>query len=317
MNILVTGSAGFIGSNLCEALVNEGHSVVGIDCFTPYYSVALKELNANHIKSLGVETKRVDLSTDNLDGVVTGFDVIFHLAAQPGISSQVSFETYLQNNFVATQRLIEVASKDPGLKMLINIGTSSIYGLDATLDEESAPRPASNYGVTKLSAEQLALSYQREKKLKACSFRLFSVYGPRERPDKMFPRALKSVLTGSEFPLYEGSLDHLRSFTYISDIIDGFELALNNLDKINGEIFNLGTDMEFTTKEALDAVEKVSGKKLNTVLSPHRSGDQNRTHTNIAKIKNVLNYSPKVSLEEGVNKTFNWYKNNLEFILVA
>jgi len=314
MNILVTGSAGFIGSNLCEALVKEGHTVIGIDCFSPYYSIALKELNAKHIQSLGVETKRLDLATDPLEDVVKGFDVIFHLAAQPGISALVTFETYLKNNVVATQRLIEAVAKDPNIKMLVNIATSSIYGLDATLTEDVAPKPASNYGVTKLTAEQLVLSYQREGKLKACSFRLFSVYGPRERPDKMFPKAIKSVLTGSEFPLGEGSLEHLRSFTYISDIIQGLILAINNLDKVNGEIFNLGTDQEFKTKEALEAVEAISDKKIIYVEAPRRPGEQSRTHADISKIKSILGYNPEISLEEGVKRTYLWYKDNPEFL---
>lgn len=315
MKILVTGSAGFIGSNLCEALVKAGHAVVGIDCFTPYYSVALKELNAKHIQDLGVETKRLDLATDNLDGAVCGFDVIFHLAAQPGISAQVSFEDYLKNNLVATNRLVEASSKDLKLKMFINIGTSSIYGLNATLDEEQAPRPASNYGVTKLAAEQLVLSYQREKKIKACSLRLFSVYGPRERPDKMFPKAILSVLKGSEFPLYEGSEKHLRSYTYVEDTVAGITSVLKNLAKVEGEIINIGSDKCFSTREALDLVEKHAGGKIKKVVVPRVLGDQVRTHANIEKARLLLGYNPKYDLDSGVKKTCLWYKENLNRFL--
>ena len=186
MKILVTGAAGFIGSHTAERLKKLGHNVVGLDNFSPYYDIELKKLNAKALSEKNIEILKMDLRNENLEEKLSSdFDFIFHFAAQPGISSACTFEDYFSNNILATQRLIafsENLSKSP---FFVNIATSSIYGLEATFPENVAPKPASWYGVTKLAAEQLVLAKARENKLMGTSFRLFSVYGPRERPDKL------------------------------------------------------------------------------------------------------------------------------------
>jgi UDP-glucuronate 4-epimerase len=311
MKILITGAAGFIGSNASLHFNKQGHEVIGIDCFTDYYDVSQKKLNARNLSEKGITVLEYDLSKDDYAKEINGIDAVLHFAAQPGISSKVSLETYVKNNIFATHRLIETVKNIPSLKMFVNIATSSVYGLNATDREIDPPKPASYYGVTKLAAEQLVLSYQREGNLKACSTRLFSIYGPRERPDKLFPRLIKSILRDEEYPLFEGSEDHQRSYTFVGDIVKGFEVILNNMDKVNGEIFNFGTDQVFTTREAIQTTEKVLGKKAKPKMLPRRPGDQYTTAANITKSRTILGYSADTNLEEGIKQTVEWYKENL------
>jgi UDP-glucuronate 4-epimerase len=311
MNILVTGAAGFIGSHLAERLADRGHSVRGLDCFTDYYSVALKELNARQIQEKGVEFLRLDLAEDDLTPAVRDVDAVYHAAAQPGISATTPFETYLRNNVTATYRLLEAVRAVPSFRGLINISTSSVYGADASGDETTEPKPTSYYGVTKLAAEQLALAYTRDRGLPTCSLRLFSVYGPRERPDKLYSKLIRCILEDEPFPLYEGSEHHLRSYTYISDALDGLVAALRNLDACVGEIFNIGTDVTHTTEEAIETVQRVIGKKANIETAPPRPGDQLKTHADIEKARRVLEYNPTTTLREGVEEMVEWYRRHI------
>lgn len=312
MKILITGIAGFIGSHTAERLQAMGYTVIGIDNFSSYYDIAIKRKTTGELQAKGIKIIEADLIEDktyqNLD---TDFDYIFHFAAQPGISSAVSFEEYFENNVLATQKLIQfVRDRNVNLKLFVNIATSSIYGKEAFYDEEKAPRPASNYGVSKLAAEQLVLFHAREEKFKACSFRLYSVFGPRERPDKLYPKLIHSAYTGEAFTLYEGSDKHLRSFTFIDDIVDGIVSVFGKEEIINKEVINLGTDIESTTQEGIDTVEKISGKKINIQIVPKRAGDQLRTLAIIDKARMLLNYNPKTTLEEGLKKHTEWYLNN-------
>lgn len=311
MKILVTGAVGFIGSHLAERFCSKGHTVIGLDNFSPYYSVELKKLNAKAIEEKGCRVIECDLSKDDLSSLVSSVDVLYHLAAQPGISSSVSFEDYNRNNVIATYRLLEACSKVPGFKLFANISTSSVYGKFACDTEETVPKPVSYYGVTKLAAEQLALSYQRNKGLPVTSVRLFSVYGERERPEKLFPKLIRSILESTPFPIFEGSMDHQRSFTYITDIIDGLELALENASKCIGEIFNLGCDMSTRTGDNIGIIEEVLGKKAIFEVKPRRLGDQEKTQANIEKARRFLGYEPKILPEDGLKKEALWYKEKI------
>ncbi|MEK7594978.1 MAG: NAD-dependent epimerase/dehydratase family protein [Patescibacteria group bacterium] len=311
MKILVTGAAGFVGSHLAERLSEKGHEVVGLDCFTPYYSRDLKELNVKSIKEKGCRFLECDLTIDNLSDATFRVDVVYHLAAQPGISSSTAFESYERNNVIATFKLLEACQSASDLKCFVNIATSSIYGKIATESEEASPKPTSFYGVTKLAAEQLVLAYNRDKGFPATSVRLFSVYGERERPEKLYPKLIKSILEGSEFPLFEGSEKHQRSYTYVSDIIDGLELVLKNKDKCIGEILNLGCDTATITGDNIKIVENILGRKAKIVLKPKRLGDQEKTKANINKARKLLGYEPKVLPKDGLRREVLWYKEHV------
>jgi len=311
MKILVTGIAGFIGSHTAERLCDAGHNVIGVDNFNDYYSLELKQLNVKSLLEKGVKIIKKDLRDENLSEILpTDIDYIFHFAAQPGISATSSFEDYFTNNVIATKNLIDYALLCKNLKLFVNIGTSSIYGLEATFPESVAVKPASHYGVTKLAAEQLVLQKSREQKIRACSLRLYSVIGPRERPEKMYTKLIACGINNEAFPLYEGSDKHLRSFTYVGDIVDGVVSVMGNENKVDGEVINLGTEVEHTTQDGIEAVEKVLGKSITINIVPKRAGDQSRTKANIDKARSLLNYNPQTTLLESVTYQVNWYKAN-------
>lgn len=311
MKILVTGVAGFIGSHTAERLASLGHEVLGIDNFNDYYDINLKLLNAKAVETAGVKILKLDLrSVDVFRELPKDVDYIFHFAAQPGISSSCSFEDYFSNNIIATKNLVDYALKCESLKLFANIATSSIYGLEATFPEDIAPKPASHYGVTKLAAEQLVLQKSRELQMKACSLRLYSVIGPRERPEKMYTKLIACGLNDTAFPLYEGSDKHLRSFTYVGDIVDGVVSVVGKENDVDGEVINLGTEVEHTTQDGIDAVEQVLGQKIAIDVVPKRAGDQSRTKADIDKAKRLLDYNPQTTLLESVTHQINWYKEN-------
>lgn len=311
MRILVTGAAGFIGSHTAERLADMGHEVVGVDNYSDYYDVALKELNAKALAKKGIEVLRLDLRKDELDTLFSeGIDYIFHFSAQPGIAVTSTFEDYLSNNFIATQKLLDAIEKLEVKPFFVNIATSSIYGLQATMTEDEAPLPASWYGVTKLAAEQLVLAYSRRGLLKSTSLRLYSVYGPRERPDKLYTRLIDCGINDKPFPLYDGSEKHLRSFTYVQDIVDGIVSVIGKEDVTNGEIFNLGTEEENSTATGIAIVENILQKKIQIEHKPARPGDQSRTKANIDKARKLIGYNPTTSLEDGLRAQETWFREN-------
>jgi nucleoside-diphosphate-sugar epimerase len=311
MKVLVTGAAGFIGSHAAEKFNELGFEVIGLDNFSAYYDISLKELNAKTLKEKGIEVLKLDLRTDDfLKRLPSDIDYIIHFSGHPGISASSTFEDYLTNNFIATQQLLNWIEKLDNKPYFINIATSSIYGLEATLSEDEIPLPVSWYGVTKLAAEQLVLSYIRRKMLKGTSLRLYSVYGPRERPDKLYTRLIDCGLNNKTFPLYEGSKKHVRSFTYVHDIIDGIVSIIGKEDICNGEIINLGTEKESTTAEGIAAVEEVLGVSIKMNSIPARPGDQSRTKANINKAKRLLNYNPQTTLLVGVKAQVKWFKES-------
>jgi nucleoside-diphosphate-sugar epimerase len=236
---------------------------------------------------------------------------VYHSAAQPGLSATTPFETYARNNITATYRLLEAVKKEPSLQGFFYLSTSSVYGAFATESETAEPKPTSDYGVTKLAAEQLALSYQRTQGLPACSLRLFSVYGPRERPEKLYSKLIRAILEDRTFPLYEGSEDHVRSYTYVGDAVDGLIAALHNLDRCIGEIFNIGTDATITTGEGMRIIEEIIGKRARIERKPKRPGDQLQTQANIDKARRVLGYNPTTTPKEGLEKQVEWYKQSI------
>jgi UDP-glucuronate 4-epimerase len=311
MNILVTGAAGFIGSHLAERLAALGHSVRGLDCYTDFYSRALKQLNADAIAKKGVEIVPCDLAADDLTEALHSIDVVYHAAAQPGLSATATFATYARNNLTATYRLVEAARQVASLKALIYISTSSVYGSVATGSESSEPRPTSHYGVTKLAGEQLALAHHRDGGLPACSLRLFSVYGPRERPDKLYSKLICSILQDKRFPLYEGSEDHVRSYTYIDDAIEGLVRVLERWDRCVGEIINIGTDRTITTRQGIRIIEDIIGKPARIENRPKRAGDQLKTQADIRKARRILSYEPVTVPEEGLAKQVAWYNEHI------
>ena len=308
MKVLVTGAAGFIGSHVAETLVRAGHEVRGLDNFDNFYARPLKVRNARALRSAGCELLEADLITSDLETLVAGSEIVVHAAAQPGNSAATSFASYVRNNLQATWCLLEALRPSPSLEFFVNISTSSVYGHEATAPESAAAQPVSHYGVTKLAAEQLVMARQREDGLPACSLRLFSVYGERERPDKLFPRLIGSALGGPPCPLYEGSRDHSRSFTYVGDVINAIKNALERQASCNGEIINIGNDGEHRTGEVIDLVESLMGVPPRLEMRPRRHGDQLHTRADIGKARQLLGFAPRTAAEEGLRREIEWMR---------
>ena len=311
MKILITGAAGFIGSHVAEYFAQQGYETYGVDNLSDYYTVELKKMNVTAIRNKGVHFIEADL-THTITNFPENVDYIFHFAAQPGISATTPLKEYIKNNIIATQELLNwTIQHNKHLKCFVNIATSSIYGKTATLPEDAAPEPISFYGTTKLAAEQLVMGQQRLGKLNACSLRLYSVYGPRERPEKLYTKLIAAIFKNAAFPLHQGSKNHSRSFTYVGDIVAGIAKTIGKEDHINGEIINLGAETTHTTQEGIALVEKITGKKVTVTSTAPRPGDQLKTTAIIAKARKLLDYKPSTPLEEGLRQQVAWYKTRM------
>jgi UDP-glucuronate 4-epimerase len=311
MIVLLTGGAGFIGSHLAERLASIGHDVHVLDALTDTYSPELKALNVQGLRDRRINFQKLDLAAADLHRAMHNVEFVFHLAGQPGISAALPFEVFAHNNILATSRLLDSVRGSRVLRGFINISTSSVYGIDASGDETTTPAPASSYGVSKLAAEQLVLARSRDEGMPACSLRLFSVYGPRERPEKLYTKLIGCLIDDREFPLFDGSAEHIRSYTYVGDIVDGMIAVMNQFDRCNGEIFNLGTEDAITTAQAIRIAESLVGRRARIVTQPKRPGEQLRTRANIGKARRVLGYSPRVSLEDGLAQEIAWYRAHI------
>jgi UDP-glucuronate 4-epimerase len=295
MRYVVTGAAGFIGSHLVEALRQAGHDVVGLDCFTDYYDVALKEANARNL-----DVRRVDLACDTLD--FDGYDGVFHLAGQPGVRSFGEvFPLYLTRNVLASQRVFEAAARD-GARVVFS-SSSSVYGAAERYPtpEETPPHPLSPYGITKLACEQLADAYVREFGLDCVILRYFNAFGPRQRPDMAFTRIAFALRDGHPFTLY-GDGEQSRGWTYVSDVVDATVLAMQG----GAGTYNVGGAIEASMNETIALFEEIAGRTLDVVREPVVPGDQRRTSADTTRLRTELRWQPRVSLEEGLRRQWEW-----------
>jgi nucleoside-diphosphate-sugar epimerase len=306
MNCLVTGCAGFIGSHLSERLLADGHKVVGVDCFTAYYPRPIKERNLAGFRSHPNFTfHELDLSADPLGDVVGRAEVIFHLAAMPGLNkSWTDFDLYARHNLTATHRLLETIKGRPP-KKFVYVSTSSVYGKYASGDESLPTRPSSPYGITKLAGEQLCRVHHDEFGLPAVVLRYFSVYGPRQRPDMGYHLFINAVLQGKPITLTGDGLQ-VRGNTYISDCV---EATVRAADAMPGEVFNLGGGELTTVIEVIRKIERITGKPAIIERHPPRKGDQLATGADVGKLYRHLGWKPTTGLDEGLTKQVEWQRS--------
>lgn len=306
---LVTGAAGFIGSHLCEALLSEGHEVIGADAFIPYYPRVLKESNlSGFISHPRFRFHELDLRTADVLPLVKDCDVIFHEAAMAGLmKSWTDFELYVSCNVIATQRLLEAArlARTPHF---IHISTSSVYGKQAVGAEETrCPTPYSPYGVTKVAAENLCRAYAENYQIPITILRYFSVYGPRQRPDMAYHILIRALLNNEVFKVY-GDGTQTRSNTYIADCVRATIAAFERRSVVVGETINIGGGEVVALNDVIQILQELTGKRLRLERCPARPGDQQHTAANIEKARRLLNFCPSTPVRKGLRAQAEWQK---------
>jgi nucleoside-diphosphate-sugar epimerase len=307
MHCLVTGAAGFIGSHLCEHLLQAGHSVVGLDDFIPYYPRSLKELNLQSVcRHPDFTFHEVDLRSERLDEALDEVEAVFHLAAVPGLSrSWVDFDLYQSCNITATQRLLEAVRRHGGLRRFVYASTSSVYGRYASGDESLPARPISPYGVTKLAAENLCRAHAEEFALPLIVLRYFSIYGPRQRPDMGYQRFIHAMLRGQPVTVCGDGLQ-IRGNTYIDDCC---EATIAALEAPVGEVYNVGGGETANVWEILSKLETILDCRAVVQREPPRPGDQRFTSADTSRLARHLGWRPRIGLDEGLALQVAWQRS--------
>lgn len=300
MRSLVTGCAGFIGSHLTERLLEEGHEVTGIDCFTDYYSREIKENNLKNAlgnkKFKFIEEDIVDLKE------FPEVDYVFHQAAQAGVRASwgKSFEIYTRCNILATQKLLEYY-KERDLKKFVYASSSSIYGNvdELPIREETPKKPFSPYGVTKLAAENLCNLYYMNYGMPTASLRYFTVYGPRQRPDMAIAKFVNAAMKGGVIEVY-GDANQTRDFTYISDAVNANFLAAKS--DVKGESFNIGGGSRISVNDLVGLIKDAVGKDVKVRHIEEQKGDVRDTYADTTRARELIGYVPEIGIKDGIIK---------------
>ena len=314
--ILVTGAAGFIGSNLTRSLLNKGNvQIVGLDNFDDFYSREQKERNMSSFIS-NQDFTFFEGDIRNMDDLLAlpEIDVIVHLAAKAGVRPSILNPVLYQDvNVAGTQNLLEFA-RQKEIKQFVFGSSSSVYGINEHVPwiEEEKLMPISPYASTKLSCEMLGHVYSHLYGIRFLALRFFTVYGPAQRPDLAIHKFFNSILKGDAIPVFgDGSTS--RDYTFVEDTIQGIEAAIDYKDT-DFEIINLGNRQTVTLSQLIEAIENVCGKKAIIDRQPEQPGDVPQTYANIARAQKLLNYRPKTSLEAGLNAFYEWYLDNQKSI---
>jgi nucleoside-diphosphate-sugar epimerase len=305
MVVVVTGAGGFIGSHLCGHLLASGDEVRGVDAFTDYYSHERKEENLVAL----LEDDRftfygADLLEMPLEALLDGADVVYHLAGQPGVRSSwgSDFAEYLQHNVLATQRLLEACADNPPEKFLF-ASSSSIYGdtTSSPTSESTCPHPVSPYGVTKLAAEHLCDLYRARGSVRTASLRLFTVFGPRQRPDMAFSRLVSCALRQGGFELY-GDGEQTRDCTFVGDVVK----AMRNAATSNWlGVANIGGGLQISMNEVIALLSEICGP-IDVKRTPPSPGDVRHTAADTRLAQRAFGYRPSTTLREGLEAMVAW-----------
>jgi nucleoside-diphosphate-sugar epimerase len=305
MVALVTGAAGFIGSHLCERLVADGAEVRAIDAFTDYYPRELKEANvAPLLDDEHFAFVEADLADVSLAPLLDGVETVYHLAGQPGVRSSwgSDFATYVKRNVLVTARLLESCRVHPPGK-LVFASSSSVYGNAESYptSELARPQPVSPYGVTKLAAEHLCEVYRVNFGLPTASLRLFSVYGPRQRPDMAFSRLVHNAIRGGVFELY-GDGEQTRDCTFVGDVVTAMRDAAAS-DWVG--VANIGGGHQVSMNEVISRLSSICGE-VDVLRAPPATGDARHTCADTRAAAAGFGYRPRTTLEEGLEAMIEW-----------
>ncbi|NPA36603.1 MAG: NAD-dependent epimerase/dehydratase family protein [Chlorobi bacterium] len=314
--ILVTGSAGFIGSHLCEHLISQGYDVVGIDNFDPFYRKEYKI--HNHNVNLGKDNYtffEVDLKKkDLLVPAFTDVGVVIHLAGKAGVRPSIEDPgAYIDNNIIVTQNILDVM-KENGIKKMLFASSSSVYGNnpDTPWSEElDVNNPISPYAFTKKACELQNHTYHHLYGMDILNLRFFTVFGPRQRPDLAIHKFIKMMFRGEPIPMFgDGSTS--RDYTYVKDTVSGITGALEYIIENDNvfDVVNLGHNHPVKLIDLINAIGKATGKTPVIERKPMQPGDVNVTYADIKKAKLMFGYNPRTPLEEGLSRFVEWFREN-------
>jgi len=318
MKILVTGAAGFVGSHAAEDLLNQGHCVVGLDNFDPFYGRADKQRYLTPLLAreafLFVEADICDSAAmDELFQTAGPFEAILHLAAKAGVRPSIADPLgYQRVNITGTMRLLERAVKqDPAPKFLF-ASSSSVYGNNPKVpfsETDPVDNPISPYAATKKAGELICHTYHHLYGLPVFCLRFFTVYGPRQRPDLAIAKFTRNILAGEPIEMY-GDGTTSRDYTYVDDIVAGVRRAVERCDGY--EIINLGSNHPITLRDMIDTVAAACGREPQIKRMPMQPGDANRTFADVDKAARLLGYAPATPFDQGVARQVEWFRGVMD-----
>jgi len=318
MRILVTGAAGFIGFHLCEKLLEDKHTVLGIDNINNYYDVKLKKDRLKILlRKKNFKFKKIDISDNNfvkkIYPIAKNFKIIIHLAAQAGVRYSVTHPyKYIESNVKAQISILELAKRIKSFEHLIYASSSSVYGSNKKIPfsiNDRVDNPISLYGASKRSGELITQSYSQMFNINCTGLRFFSVYGPWGRPDMAAYIFTKNLFENKPLDLFNfGRME--RDFTFIDDIINGIAQLIKIKKRKNElhKIYNLGNNKPEPLLKLVSLLETLCERKAKVIKKRMQPGDVRHTYANIKESKKDLKFKPKTNLEDGLEKFVSWYK---------
>lgn len=318
MKILLTGCAGFIGSHTLDRLLADGHEVIGVDNYDPFYARSLKNANIeqheNNMRFNLLEADLADPETYAKLNFLCGdvpIDAIIHLAAKAGVRPSIEDPVgYQRANVIATQSLLEYA-KQRGIKQFVFASSSSVYGVNPNVpwsEQDAVLRPISPYASTKVSCELMGHVYSHLYGIRVLGLRFFTVYGPRQRPDLAINKFIRLIEAGEPIPVF-GDGSTRRDYTYIDDILDGIVGALHYQES-QYEVINLGNNETVSLSKMIETIEEVLGKKAIIDRQPEQPGDVPQTWASLDNAKRLLGYESKTSFFDGVRAFVDWSRRS-------
>ena len=318
MHILITGAAGFIGADLAQKLLARGHTVVGVDNFNDYYDVSLKQARLANIEAQS-NASNFELLNANIEDRTailelfesSKFDAVVNLAAQAGVRYSIENpQSYIDSNMVGFANILE-GCRHSGVEHLVYASSSSVYGANKNFpfsEEDRVDNPVSLYAATKKANELMAHSYAHLYDMRCTGLRFFTVYGPWGRPDMAPFRFASRMLKGEAIPVYNNG-NMIRDFTYIDDITEGVvRIAESSSSKENYKLYNIGRGEQVQLMDFVDALSRHLGVEAKINMLPMQDGDVPRTMANTEQLQSDFNYQPSVSVNEGVKRFAEWYK---------
>lgn len=315
--VLVTGAAGFIGSHVVEALLDQGRRVVGVDNFDPFYDPAIKRRHLAAIRKHRAADRFEFVDGDICQSEQCGGlmlrarpESVIHLAAKAGVRPSIADPSgYVRANVLGTQQVLESA-RQAGVTRVVLASSSSVYGNNTKVpfsEDDDVSAPISPYAATKRACELIAFTHWRLTGMPTACLRFFTVYGPRQRPDLAIGSFLRKAAGGEDIAMFgDGSTS--RDYTFVSDTVAGVLAALKAIDQHGYRVWNLGGSQPVMLRDLIAAVGRVVGREARVRSLPNQPGDVERTWADPTRSRAELGYHPRVSLEDGLARQWAWMR---------